>query len=219
MKTKLLIGIIGFHLFLFGCSKVFITEISKSPYVDINLDSTKTVVIIGMDNVIVSGFKDTYGKLYQKNIDFVNDYTNLLAASLNDENIFYRVKSDHSPQWSLLKSSNKSKGNADIVDSLFKNCNADYVINIDNFEIYKTTTTCTGMYTSNGYMATGNSVYCIINSRVMVFDTKSQKIVLAYTCKGEGGLLFFAYEACVNDAINNSVKHTIKYLKTGKTKF
>jgi hypothetical protein len=134
-KVKLLTEILTALLLLPACTSIFINEISKSPDFNIHTENSKTALVAGLEGVQLNEFVKTFNKKYQKQNDYVVDYTKLFTNKLREERIFARVIADTSGKWNTIKSFAVVQGDFKAVDSLFNYCSADYLITISDFEI------------------------------------------------------------------------------------
>jgi len=219
----LIAGMIGIQL-LCSCEVVRISENSNYKDSEFVFGSNKTAILIGNNNVSINEFSKTFNKKYKQKSDFVKHYDSLCAIKLKQENVFgeiMQVKSfefvSNDPITFTLEQQKK-------VDSLFANTKTDYLIRITNHEITNSiqgspampmTMPGGGMGMSSGTQ----SESCIINSHFQIYDIKTRKKVLDFVSRGNGSVLFFAFEQAFADAVNSSVKNSAIYLKTGKLKF
>ena len=219
MKSIKLIFIVimGLHI-LSSCSRIYINEISKSYGFD--KENKKSVLIVGINGLSLNEFVKTYHKKYKEDQEFIMEYSDLFTNKLLNENLFASVRYDKSPRWNLIKSFVVSPQQSKIIDSLFNSCNSDYLISLSDFDISNRVSNSSYMSGGgSGMMMSSSNEYCVIKARVQIFDTKNRQKLSEFITTGEGSVFFFAFEAALTEAINNSVYHGVQYLKTGKTKF
>ena len=205
-------------LFLTSCSNTYIYEISKSHEFNLNPDNSKTAIIFGSEDIVIEEFVKTFNNNYKENRDFVNDYISLLSDKLQNEKVFAQAKPDLSNQWSTIRSYSSEKQDLVMIDSLH-NLNADYIINVSNFNISNRVVTRTNFGGSNMPASTSSTEYCIVKARFEISDRKTRKNILEFYSKGESTVFLFAFKAAFNNAMKNSIDHAVSYLKTGKKEF
>jgi hypothetical protein len=220
----LMSGIVVVQLSLCSCEAVRISETSNYQDSKFAFGSNKTAVLVGNDNILVKEFTNTFNKNYNQKHDFVKQYAGLCMRKLKEENIFGDIKYDKSLEFVSNDPMTFTQDQQKKVDSLFTNSKADYLIRIYDHEITNRIQGSPGMSMAmpNGGMgmsAGTQSESCIINSHFQIYDIKSRKKVLDFVSKGNGSVLFFAFEQAFTDAMNSSVKNSMTYLKTGKLKF
>ena len=216
-------GIIGTQL-LSSCEAVRIRENSNYQNSEFVFGPDKTAIIVCNDNISINEFTKTFNKKYKQKQDFVKQYDSLCAIKLKQENIFGDIKHNKSFEFVSNDSMTFTQEQQKKVDSLFANANADYLIRIYDHEITNSIQGSPGMpMTMAGggmVMSTGTqSESCIINSHFQIYDIKTRKKVLDFVSKGNGSVMFFAFEQAFMDAMNSSIKNSATYLKTGKLKF
>ncbi len=206
-----------------SCEAVRISEISNYKNSEFVFGSNKTALLVGDDDVLLNEFTKTFTKKYKQKHDFVQQYDSLMAITLKRENIFGEIKHDISFELVSNDPLTFTQEQQKKVDSLFTNTTADYLIRITGHEITNSIqgSPVMAMPMAGGGMGMsgGQSESCIVNSHFQIYDIKNRKKVLDYVSKGSGGVLFFAFEQALMDAINSSVKNSAVYLKTGKIKF
>lgn len=219
----LIAGIFGVQLLLCSCVTVRISENSNYKDSEFVFGPNKTAVLVGNDNIMISEFTKTFNKKYKQKHDFVKQYDSLCAITLKQENIFGEIKHDKSFEFVSNDPMTFTQEQQKKIDSLFTNTTADYLIRISDHEITNSIqgSPSVPMAMPGGGMAMsgGQSESCIINSHFQIYDIKTRKKVLDFVSKGSGGVLFFAFEQALINAMNSSVKNSAVYLKTGKLKF
>lgn len=186
-------------------SKEYVQHISKKE--NIVAPKSKKVLVIATDKVNVYEFKKTFEKNFTDSKGFVKDYLNEFSDKLIFNNLFDDVLVD-------TKSST--------YDALDKG-NADYVILFSNIEIKnRIEWRSSGGMGMNGMggMQTSTSVeYCIINVKVEVYDTKTDKEILDFVAIGEDSVFLFNFTKTMQETKIRSINHIINYLKSGKTTY
>jgi len=218
----LIAGIVGVQL-VCSCEAIRISEISNYKGSEFVFGSNKTALLIGDDDVLINEFSKTFSKKYKQKHDFVQQYDSLCAVTLKLENIFGEIEHDKSLAFVSNDPLTFNQEQQKKVDSLFTNTTADYLIRITGHEITNSIqgSPVMAMPMAGGGMGMsgGQSESCIINSHFQIYDIKTRKKVLDFVSKGSGGVVFFAFEQAFINAMNNSVKNSAVYLKTGKIKF
>jgi hypothetical protein len=219
----LIAGIVGIQLSLCSCEAVRISETSNYHDSKFVLGSNKTAVLVGSNNVLLSEFTKTFNKKYSQKEDFVKQYADLCILKLKEEKIFGEINYDKSLEFVSNDAMTFTQDQQKKVDSLFTNSKADYLVRIYDHEITNSIqgSSAMSMVVPGGGMSMsgGQSESCIINSHFQIYDIKSRKKVLDFVSKGNGTVLFFAFEQAFMDAMNSSIKNSTIYLKTGKLKF
>jgi hypothetical protein len=219
----LIAGIVGVQLSLCSCVGVRISETSSYKDSNFVFGSNKTAVLVGSDNVLLSEFTKTFNKKYSQKNDFVKQYADLCILKLKEEKIFGEIIYNKSLEFVSNDPLTFTQEEQKKVDSLFTSTTADYLIRIYDHEITNSMAMGPNMPMSSGggmTMSTPTqSENCIINSHFQIYDIKSRKKVLDFVSKGNGVVMFFAFEQAFIDAMNSSVKNSTIYLKTGKIKF
>jgi len=223
LSKWLIAGIVGAQL-LCSCEAVRISENSNYKDSEFVFGSNKTAVLVGNDNIMISEFTKTFNKKYKQKHDFVKQYDSLCAITFKQENIFSEIKRDKSFEFVSNDPMTFTQEQQKKVDSLFAHTTADYLIRIYDHEITNSIQGSPGMpmaMSGGGVgMSTGTqSESCIVKSHFQIYDIKKRKKVLDFVSKGNGSVLFFAFEQAFIDAVNSSVKNSAIYLKTGKLKF
>lgn len=206
---------------LTSCSKIYINELSKTNA--LNLNNSK-VLVVASDELALNEFVKTFNKRYNQRRDYINEYINLFKNRLSADNICSEIKIDKSSKWALLKSFAGSKEDFNTIDSLFNNCNSDFIVLISNFEISnsKQFNNYGGGYNASGGnmpMASSSTEYCVVKAQFQIMDKKTRKSILEFKSTGEGSVFLFAFEEALKTAIDNSIEHAILYLKTGQIKY
>ena len=165
-------GILTILILFSGCTKIYISVISKSH--DINADKTKSAIIVGTDGIALHEFTQTFNKRYQHKREFINDYVSFFKDKLLTASIFNQLNADTCSQWSLVKSFAGSREDFKIIDSLFTNCHADYIINISNFEVSNRMQAYTSGGGTNSTMSTYTTEYCVVNAQIQIIDAVKQ---------------------------------------------
>ncbi|WP_426091246.1 hypothetical protein [Flavobacterium sp. DSR3-2] len=218
----LIAGIVVAQL-LVSCEVVRISENSNYKDSKFVFGPNKTAVLFGDDTVLISEFSKTFNKKYKQKKDFVKQYDSLCAVTLKQENIFGDIKYDKSFEFISNDQVIVTQDQQKKVDSLFTNTSADYLIRIYDHEITNSIQGNPGMGMAMsggmGMTAGTQSESCIIKSHFQIYDVKSRKKVLDFISKGNGSVMFFAFEKALTDAIISSIKNSAIYLKTGKLKF
>ena len=218
----LIAGIVVAQL-LVSCEVVRISENSNYKDSKFVFGPNKTAVLFGDDTVLISEFSKTFNKKYKQKKDFVKQYDSLCAVTLKQENIFGDIKYDKSFEFISNDQVIVTQDQQKKVDSLFTNTSADYLIRIYDHEITNSIQGNPGMGMAMsggmGMTAGTQSESCIIKSHFQIYDVKSRKKVLDFISKGNGSVMFFAFDKALTDAITSSIKNSAIYLKTGKLKF
>ena len=218
----LIAGIVVAQL-LVSCEVVRISENSNYKDSKFVFGPNKTAVLFGDDTVLISEFSKTFNKKYKQKKDFVKQYDSLCAVTLKQENIFGDIKYDKSFEFISNDQVIVTQDQQKKVDSLFTNTSADYLIRIYDHEITNSIQGNPGMGMAMsggmGMTAGTQSENCIIKSHFQIYDVKSRKKVLDFISKGNGSVMFFAFDKALTDAITSSIKNSAIYLKTGKLKF
>lgn len=217
--SKLLIGSLIIGQLLSSCTTLYISEISRTPNFTFNLNDSKSVLVVGNNDVSLNEFIKTFNKKYKDKREFVDDYKQSFSEKLRNGSIFTRVGMDKSSQWDSTKLFTFSQDQSKIVDSLILNSHVDYLLNISNLDIssrYQTVTSGGGLDVP---MTTITTEICVVKSRIQIMDIKTRQIVLEFVSTGEGSVFLFAYVSALDGAISRSIDYAIEYLKTGKTKF
>ena len=218
----LIAGIVVAQL-LVSCEVVRISENSNYKDSKFVFGPNKTAVLFGDDTVLISEFSKTFNKKYKQKKDFVKQYDSLCAVTLKQENIFGDIKYDKSFEFISNDQVIVTQDQQKKVDSLFTNTSADYLIRIYDHEITNSIQGNPGipmaMSGGMGMTAGTQSESCIIKSHFQIYDVKSRKKVLDFISKGNGSVMFFAFDKALTDAITSSIKNSAIYLKTGKLKF
>ena len=222
MYKWLIAGIVVAQL-VCSCEAVRISEISNYKNSEFIFGSNKTALLVGDDDVLISEFTRTFNKKFKQKHDFVKQYDSLCAITLKRENIFGEIKYDTSLAFVSNDPLTFNQEQQKKVDSLFTNTTADYLIRITGHEITNSIqgSPAIAMPMAGGGMGMsgGQSESCVVNSHFQIYDIKTRKKVLDFVAKGSAGVLFFAFEQALIDAMNSSVKNSSIYLKTGKIKF
>ena len=221
--SKWLIAGIVVGQLLVSCEVVRISENSNYKDSKFVFGPNKTAVLFGDDTVLISEFSKTFNKKYKQKKDFVKQYDSLCAVTLKQENIFGDIKYDKSFEFISNDQVIVTQDQQKKVDSLFTNTSADYLIRIYDHEITNSIQGNPGMGMAMsggmGMTAGTQSENCIIKSHFQIYDVKSRKKVLDFISKGNGSVMFFAFDKALTDAITSSIKNSAIYLKTGKLKF
>ena len=90
---------------------------------------------------------------------------------------------------------------------------------LSKFEISNRIVTSTVGGGPNSPPHTTSTEFCVVKSRFQIIDRESRKRVLEFESKGEAGVMLFAFEKALNNAMNNSIDNAVAYLKTGKKEF
>ena len=187
-------------------SKQYVTFISKKA--EIETPETKKVILIATDDIKVLEFSNTFQKNYEEKAAFSSQYLNDFSNKIKASKVFGDVTYD------ISKETYASLNTAD----------ADYVIHFSNFEItnryeWRQSGNIAGM-NGMGSMNTSSSVeYCVINVKVVVYDTKSDKEILDFIAIGEASVFFFNFTTTLEKAKNRTIDHIINYLKTEQTTY
>lgn len=225
MKVKkcLMAGIISIQLSLVSCEAVRISENANYNDSKFAFGTDKTAILVGNDDILISEFTKTFSKKYKKKHDFVTQYDSLCSIKLKQEKIFGEIIYDKSFEFVSNDPLALTQEQQKKIDSLFTNTTADYLIKINNHEV---TNSIQGSVSAPMPMGSGGmgmtstqSESCIINSHFQIYDIKTRKKVLDFVSKGNGSVVFFAFEQAFIDAMNSSIKNSTIYLKTGKLKF
>ena len=184
-------------------SKDYIQYISKKE--NIETPNTKKVVVIASDDVKVNEFKKTFEKNFTDKKDFSVKYLKDFSKKLNLNNLYANVSVD------------ENNTSYDSVDT----SGADYVILFSSFEIAnRVEWSHSGSMNGIGGMNTSTSVeYCIINVKVEVYDTKTNKQILDFIAIGEDAVFLFNFTKTFNETKLKSINHIINYLKSGKVTY
>lgn len=214
-----IIGILGIQFLMFSCTSVYVSEIYKSQDLKSNLDNSKTALIVGNDAVSLNDFIKTFNKKYNQKRNFVNDYLKIYAGNLRASKIFGQVSIDTTSHLDFINSISSTQEQLKTVDSLFTNTSAYYLIVISDFDISNRYETIMMGGGPNMPMTTSSKEFCIMKSRFQVYEIKTRQKVLEFVSTGESSVFLFAFESALIGAMNNSIDHSVTYLKTGQTKF
>ena len=225
MKTNILliVGVLSV-LLLSSCTATRITEGKPYDSSEFLFGTNKTALLVSSHEVMINEFTKTFNKRYKQKEDFIQQFDSLFAIKLKSENIFGKVKFDKSLQSDSYDTFSVNPEQQKKVDSLFANTNADYLIRITDYEITNSIQGNPGMMMpmaggGMGMTGGGQTESCVVNSHFQIYDVKSRKKVLDYISKGSAGVGLFAFEQALINAIDNSIKNSAIYLKTGKIKF
>lgn len=194
------------QIFLFGCTYKYINELSRYPASSFNQINNKTATIIGFDDVIFQDYENTFNKMYPERIDFIDYFTNMFSEKLKTEGTFKFTN------YNIIQ--NKNKPEIIAIDSIYTHTNSDYLISITNIEFSSRVNT---VFHPNNVAQTIET--CVLKARYKVYDIKEQVIVLDYVSTGEKTVNFFSYKAALEKAIEESINHSVSYIKTGKTEY
>ena len=187
-------------------SKQYVTFISKKA--EIETPEKKKVILIATDDIKVLEFTNTFQKNYEEKAAFSSQYLNDFSNKIKASKVFGDVTYD------ISKEMYASLNTAD----------ADYVIHFSNFEItnryeWRQSGNIAGM-NGMGSINTSSSVeYCVINVKVVVYDTKNDKEILDFIAIGEASVFFFNFTTTLEKAKNRTIDHIINYLKTEQTTY
>ncbi len=218
MKKNTLLTVICVLLFT-SCvvKKDYVNNIIKEG--DITNPQEKIVLVTGFENIRVNNFTKTFEKNFSTDSLFVDAYINEFITEAKKNNIYSDYLVDVSSNWEEL-----NKGiNADrfVLNDLFTNSNADYMISFSNFEITnRVETSYAPAVGPNGGAGTHTSIeYCIINVEVIIYDTKTQRKILEFVTTGESSVFLFNFTKTFLRAKTRSIKHIINYLKNGQVTY
>lgn len=198
MKKVLLVLVVGISLVSCQASKEFVRHISKKENID--APQTKTIIVIAADNVTLNEFKKTYKKNYEDNNAFTRAYLEQLTEGLKLRNIYADVIMDSTAL------------NYEDVNTN----NIDYVVRLSNFGINNRVEWTHGGMGVNGMHSSTSIEYCIIKTKVEVYDAKTNKEILDFVAFGEESVFLFDFTKTFLKAKDNSVLHIINYLESGK---
>ena len=200
-------------IFLFSCTAVFITEISRVENFNLKYVNKKTATVVALEDVRQGLFYNKFdGKYPQKN-DFVANYTSQFAHKLKKAIIFSQVNLDTTHNWSVLKTGSISKKSFKLQDSLLKSCGSDYLICISEFEVSN------HIQADKIGMAYNTTEYCVVSAHFQILDVNSHYYMLDFISSGEGIVILSAYDSALEEAINSSVRHAVAFMKTGNKRF
>lgn len=193
-------------VFLSSCkvNKEYVQYISKKE--EIKTPATKKVVIFSTDDVRINEFTKTFEKNFKDKKAFTSSYLNDFKSKLKESSIYEEV---------FVDVNNTS------YESISKS-NADYIIYFANFEIAnRVEWRNTGAMGMNGIggMQTTSVEYCVINIKVEIYDTKSDKEIIDFIVIGEESVFLFDFTKTFNKAKERSINHIINYLKSGRTTY
>lgn len=183
---------------------------------EITSSKSKSVVLTGFDNIDLNSFKKTFAKNYPTNNEFIEAYISEFITESKKSGIYGNYKVEVDDKWKEL-----DKGiNADraVVDELFSNANADYVITFSNFEITnRIETSYRAPISNNPATATHNSKeYCVLDVEVSIYDTQTKKRILKFVTTGESSVFLFNFSQTLLKAKKRSIQHIINYIKSGR---
>lgn len=173
---------------------------------EIKTPATKKVVIFSTDDVSINEFTKTFEKNFKDKKAFTSSYLNDFKSKLKESSIYEEV---------FVDVNNTS------YESISKS-NADYIIYFANFEIAnRVEWRNTGAMGMNGIggMQTTSVEYCVINIKVEIYDTKSDKEIIDFIVIGEESVFLFDFTKTFNKAKERSINHIINYLKSGRTTY
>ena len=215
----IIVGCISFFILLNSCTNIYINEISRTPGFSIEMSKSKKFVAVASNELLLNEFFKTFNKKYSNNRAFINDYLQQFELKVKSENVITSLVADQSEKWDIIRSYNAALDNPKAIDDLFNDCNADYIIYLSKFEISNRVdmrTTTTGPNTAP---MTSSIEYCIVKVRYQIIDKTNRKRVLEFESKGEAGVMLFAFEKALNDAIKRSIEYAAAFLKSGKKEF
>ena len=223
INNLLIAGVISIQL-LVSCTATRISEVKPYNSSEFLFGTNKTALLVSSDEVMVNEFTKTFSKKYKQKEDFIQQFDSLFSITLKNENIFGNVKYDRSLEFLSNDSFAVNQEQQKKVDSLFTNSTADYLIRILRHEITNSIQGNPGVMMpmaggGMGMRGGGQSESCIVNSHFQIYDVKSRKKVLDFVSKGSAGVVLFAFEQALNNAIANSIKNSAIYLKIGTIKF
>jgi hypothetical protein len=215
-QSKLVVVVLLALLLCSSCARTFIHEISRDN--DLKLQQSN-VLVTGNNNLALNEFVKTFNKNFKDKRAFVNEYTSLVSARLKTNVMFTNVAVDTSSRWDWRRSYSYSSESSKAIDSLITNCNSDYLLRIQDFEISNRIQTSTMMGGPGMPMTSSSTEFCIVQSRFELIDTKTKRVVMEFESVGEAGVIFFAFEAALRQATSKSIDHAIEYMRSGKVKF
>lgn len=223
INNLLIAAVISVQL-LSSCTATRITEVKPYNSSEFIFGTNKTALLVSSDEVMVNEFTKTFSKKYKQKEDFIQQFDSLFVIRLKNENIFGEIKYDKSLELVSNDTFAVNQKQQKKVDSLFANTTADYLIRITRHEITNSIQGNPGMMMpmaggGMGMTGGGQSESCIINSHFQIYDIKTRKKVLDYVSKGSAAVGLFAFEKALINAIDNSIKNSAIYLKTGNIKF
>ena len=210
-------------LFLWSCTVVRINENLNYASSGFSFGSNKTAIVVSSENIAVNEFSKTFQKRFKENSDFVQYHDSLISVKFKSRFVFGTITNDQPLSFvsDNLVILNKEQQNS--IDSLFATTTADYLVRISEFEIANSikggAPIFMGSPGSGMTIGGGQSESCIVKAHYQVYEVKSRKKILDFVSKGSGGVLFFAFDKALRDAIANSVNNAATYLATGKSKF
>jgi hypothetical protein len=223
INNLLIAGVISIQL-LASCTAIRINEVKPYNSSEFLFGTNKTALIVSSDEVLVNEFSKTFNKKYKQKEDFIHQFDSLFAVTLKNDNIFGTIKYNKSLELLSNDTFSVNQEQQKKVDSLFTNLTADYLIRILRHEITNSIQGNPGVMMpmaggGMGMRGGGQSESCIVNSHFQIYDVKTRKKVLDFVSKGSAGVGLFAFEQALNNAIGNSIKNSVIYLKTGNIKF
>ncbi|WP_158729934.1 MULTISPECIES: hypothetical protein [unclassified Flavobacterium] len=223
INNLLIAGVISIQL-LASCTAIRINEVEPYNSSEFLFGTNKTALLVSSDEVLVNEFSKTFNKKYKQKEDFIHQFDSLFAVTLKNDNIFGTIKYDKSLELLSNDTFSVDQEQQKKVDSLFTNLTADYLIRILRHEITNSIQGNPGVMMpmaggGMGMRGGGQSESCIVNSHFQIYDVKTRKKVLDFVSKGSAGVGLFAFEQALNNAIGNSIKNSVIYLKTGNIKF
>lgn len=220
LLTVLVLGVLSMS----SCTAIRITEVRPYNSAEFMFGTDKSALVISSDEVAINEFTKTFSKKYKQKEDFIQQFNSLFAMTLKNENIFGRIKSDTSLEFIYNDTFLANQEQQKKIDSLFINAGTDYLIRITSLEITNSIQGNPGMMMpmaggGMGMTGGGQSESCIVNAHFQIYDIKTRKKVLDFVSKGSAGVGLFAFEQALTKAIDNSIKNSAIYLKTGNIKF
>jgi hypothetical protein len=224
INNLLIVVIIGV-LLLSSCTATRITEAKPYDSSEFLFGTNKTALLVSSDEVMLDEFTKTFNKRYKQKEDFIQQFDSLFAIRLKNENIFGAITIDKSLELVSNDTFTFSKEQQKKIDSFFTNATADYLIRITSYEITNSIQSNPGMMMpmagggGMGMTGGGQSESCVVNTHFQIYDIKTRKKVLDFVSKGSAAVGLFAFDKALVNAIDNSIKNSAIYLKTGNTKF
>lgn len=219
MKAKFKILIISITILVFtSCiqTREYVGQVIKKETVA--NPTSKTILVTGVADVRVHNFSKTFKKNYQDNQDFVTAFINEFELEANKQNLFLSISRNNFNKEGLLSNQNSD----DNLNLILLEAKEDYIINFTNFEVTNRIETRNVHSMGPTGFAGGQTTsveYCIINTKVVVYDVKSKKQILEFVSIGESSVFLFDFTETFKKSKNRAVNHVINYLKTGKTTY
>ena len=218
MQSNVKIKLISilFSIFIFSCADVYVQPDFDETEFNVSNLKNKKILIIFSKKIKVSEFIESVKSKFGTNDSCLKFITASIFDSLKTNLKVSSIYLGDSRYSNFSESSQPKAELIDVIKTTEEKINPEYLLVFSEFSVGNKKVTVDYVGSPGG---PSTSEWCLIRYDVEIWDLKKRKKMGTFSNEGSRQVHMLFFETTMISAIENSVYHLVRYLKTGEITF